>query len=105
MKFLNQLFKLAKYCIITDDMHFNGLQLFFMFSGLFNRVILQSGSAFCHWSYTENVAQKTKHVANMMGCPTNNSVDTVKCLRSRPGISITKSIVNFMVVLFLLIVQ
>ncbi|XP_060868814.1 esterase E4-like [Metopolophium dirhodum] len=67
-----------------------------MSKGLFNRVILQSGSAFCHWSYAENVAQKTKHVANMLGCPTNNSVNIVECLRSRLGTSITKSFINFM---------
>lgn len=75
-----------------------------MFSELFNRVILQSGSAFCHWSYAENIAQKTKHVANMLGCPTNDSVDIVECLRSRPGTSITKSLADFMVNIFFIIV-
>ncbi|XP_022171534.1 esterase FE4-like, partial [Myzus persicae] len=67
-----------------------------MSKGLFNRAILQSGSAFCHWSYTENVAQKTKYIANLLGCPTNNSVEIVECLRSRPGTDIAKSFVNFM---------
>ncbi|CAI6344725.1 unnamed protein product [Macrosiphum euphorbiae] len=67
-----------------------------MSKGLFNRAILQSGSAFCHWSYTENVDQKTKFVANMLGCPTNNSLEIVECLRSRPGKDIIQSIINFM---------
>ncbi|XP_025192338.1 esterase E4-like isoform X2 [Melanaphis sacchari] len=67
-----------------------------MSNGLFNRAILQSGSAFCHWSYTENVEQKTKYIANMLGCPTNNSVDIVECLRSRPGLAIAKSFIEFM---------
>ncbi|CAH1711822.1 esterase E4-like isoform X1 [Aphis gossypii] len=67
-----------------------------MSNGLFNQAILQSGSAFCHWSYTENVAQKTKYIANMLGCPTNNSEDIVECLRSRPGSVIAKSFIEFM---------
>ncbi|CAI6350717.1 unnamed protein product [Macrosiphum euphorbiae] len=67
-----------------------------MSKGLFNRVIIQSGSAFCHWSHTENVDQKTKYVANMLGCPTNNSLEIVECLRSRPGKDIAQSIINFM---------
>ncbi|KAL4121714.1 hypothetical protein QTP88_014173 [Uroleucon formosanum] len=67
-----------------------------MSKGLFHRAILQSGSAFCHWSYTENVDQKTKYIASLLGCPTNNSVDIVECLRSRPATEIAKSFLNFM---------
>lgn len=67
-----------------------------MSKGLFNRAIIQSGSAFCHWSTAENVAQKTKYIANLMGCPTNNSVEIVECLRSRPAKAIAKSYLNFM---------
>lgn len=65
--------------------------------GLFNRAIMQSGSAYCHWSYTENVAQKTKTVAEMLGCPTSNSQDIIKCLRSRPGKTIAETVFQFMV--------
>ncbi|CAI6374089.1 unnamed protein product [Macrosiphum euphorbiae] len=67
-----------------------------MSKGLFHRAILQSGSAFCHWSYAENVDQKTKYIASLLGCPTNNSVDIVECLRSRPGTEIAKSFLHFM---------
>ncbi|XP_026808622.1 esterase E4-like [Rhopalosiphum maidis] len=67
-----------------------------MSRGLFNRAILQSGSAFCHWSYTENVAEKTKYIANILGCPTSNSIDIVECLRSRPGLAIAKLFIEFM---------
>lgn len=65
--------------------------------GLFNRAILQSGSAYCHWAYTENVTQKTKDVAEMLGCPTSNSIDIVECLRTRPGKNIAESVKYFMV--------
>ncbi|CAI6376484.1 unnamed protein product [Macrosiphum euphorbiae] len=67
-----------------------------MSKGLFNRAIIQSGSAFCHWSNNKNVEQKTKYVANLLGCPTNNSLEIVECLRSRPGKDIAQSIINFM---------
>uniref|UniRef100_A0A2S2QZ43 Carboxylic ester hydrolase n=1 Tax=Sipha flava TaxID=143950 RepID=A0A2S2QZ43_9HEMI len=66
-----------------------------MSRGLFNRAILQSGSAFCNWAYTENVVQKTKFVANILGCQTNNSMDIVRCLLSRPGKSIAESVSYF----------
>jgi carboxylesterase type B len=71
--------------------------LCWLFKGLFNRAILQSGSAFCNWAYTENVVQKTKFVANILGCQTNNSMDIVRCLLSRPGKSIAESVSYFTV--------
>ncbi|VVC27653.1 Hypothetical protein CINCED_3A014226 [Cinara cedri] len=64
--------------------------------GLFNRVIAESGSALCHWAYTENVVEKTKALAEFLGCPTYYSTDTVKCLRSRPALAITESLKNFL---------
>lgn len=70
---------------------------FIMIKGLFNRAISQSGSAFCHWAYTENAVQKTKELAENLGCPTYYSKDTIKCLRSRPALAITKSLSNFLV--------
>lgn len=68
-----------------------------MYKGLFNRAIAESGSAFCHWAYTENAVQKTKELAEYLGCPTYYSKDTIKCLRSRPAVAITQSLINFMV--------
>jgi len=67
-----------------------------MSKGLFNRAIIQSGSAYCNWAYTENVIQKTKYVAKMLGCPTDNSMDIVECLRTRSTKAITESIEHFM---------
>jgi len=67
-----------------------------MSKGLFNRAILQSGSAYCNWAYTENVTQKTKYVAKILGCPTDSSVNIVDCLRSRSTKAITESIEHFM---------
>lgn len=65
--------------------------------GLFNRGIAESGSAFCHWAYAENVVQKTKELAELLGCPTYYSKDTIKCLRSRPATAIVDSMKNFLV--------
>ncbi|VVC28330.1 Hypothetical protein CINCED_3A016091 [Cinara cedri] len=64
--------------------------------GLFNRAILQSGSAYCHWSYAENVTQKTSRVAEILGCPTSSSEKIVECLRSRPARKIAESAIEFM---------
>lgn len=68
-----------------------------MYKGLFNRAIAESGSSFCHWAYTENVVQKTKELAEILGCPTYYSKDTIKCLRSRPALAIATSLINFLV--------
>lgn len=70
-------------------------------TGLFNRGIAESGSAFCNWAYTENTIQKTKELAESLGCPTYYSKDTVKCLRSRPALAIANSLKNFLVRIFL----
>ncbi|VVC27649.1 Hypothetical protein CINCED_3A001615 [Cinara cedri] len=67
-----------------------------MSAGLFNRAIAESGSALCHWAYTENVVQKTKSLAEFLGCPTYYSKDTIKCLRSRPALAIAESLKQFL---------
>lgn len=72
-----------------------------LFVGLFNRAILQSGSAFCPWAFTENVTQKTLYVAKILGCSTDNSVDIVKCLLSRPANQIAGSVKHFMVNMYI----
>ncbi|XP_050428959.1 esterase E4-like [Adelges cooleyi] len=64
--------------------------------GLFSRAVAMSGSIHCPWAYAENVVQKTKHLADLLGCPTYYSKDTIKCLRSRPGVAIVQSLKNFM---------
>lgn len=70
--------------------------------GLFNRAIAESGSAFCHWALAENAVEKTKELAESLGCPTYYTKDTVKCLRSRPATAIAESLKNFMVITFYL---
>eukprot|EP00102_Acyrthosiphon_pisum_P017441 XP_008188838.1 PREDICTED: esterase FE4-like [Acyrthosiphon pisum] len=67
-----------------------------MSEGLFHRGIVESGSAFCGWALTENTIQKTKELAESLGCPTYYSKDTVKCLRSRPALAIADSLKNFL---------
>ncbi|KAE9536014.1 hypothetical protein AGLY_007915 [Aphis glycines] len=67
-----------------------------MSQGLFNRGIAESGSAFCNWAITENTIQKTKELAESLGCPTYYSKDTIKCLRSRPALAIANSLKNFL---------
>ncbi|XP_025194118.1 esterase E4-like [Melanaphis sacchari] len=67
-----------------------------MSQGLFNRGIAESGSAFCGWANTEKTIQKTKELAELLGCPTYYSKDTVKCLRSRPALAITNALKNFL---------
>lgn len=65
---------------------------------------MQSGSAYCHWSYTENVAEKTKTVAALLGCPTSNSQDIIECLRSRPGKTIAETVAHFMVNITIIVI-
>ncbi|XP_003247261.1 esterase E4 isoform X1 [Acyrthosiphon pisum] len=67
-----------------------------MSEGLFHRGIAESGSAFCAWALAENTIQKTKELAESLGCPTYYSKDTVKCLRSRPELAIADSLKNFL---------
>ncbi|XP_050548741.1 esterase E4-like [Daktulosphaira vitifoliae] len=67
-----------------------------MSMGLFNKAIGMSGSAHCHWAYSENIVEKTKQLAEFLGCPTYYSKDTIKCLRSRPAVAIAESVKNFM---------
>ncbi|KAF0769982.1 esterase E4-like [Aphis craccivora] len=67
-----------------------------MSQGLFNRGIAESGSAFCNWANTKNTIQKTKELAESLGCPTYYSKDTIKCLRSRPALAIANSLKNFL---------
>ncbi|XP_025411215.1 esterase E4-like [Sipha flava] len=64
--------------------------------GLFNRAIAESGSAFCHWAYAENVVSKTTQLAESLGCPTYCPAAIIKCLRSRPAMAIVQSLENFM---------
>ncbi|XP_023233121.1 neuroligin-4, Y-linked-like [Centruroides sculpturatus] len=53
-------------------------------SGLFNRAILQSGSALSSWAIANDAISYTHHLANRLACPTKNNVLLVECMRQRP---------------------
>lgn len=62
-----------------------------------------SGTAFDCWTQTENALEKAKHVATLMGCPTLNIKEMVRCLRYRPANAMVESTREFMVNVFLYI--
>ncbi|KAK9884213.1 hypothetical protein WA026_005163 [Henosepilachna vigintioctopunctata] len=53
--------------------------------GLFHKAISSSGSMLNHWALMENSLSKTKQLANLVGCTTENVEEMVDCLRERPG--------------------
>ncbi|KAI5712948.1 hypothetical protein M8J75_012520 [Diaphorina citri] len=53
--------------------------------GLFQRGISMSGTSLCPWALTENLPEKTKLIANYLGCPVNSSEEMIECLRTRPA--------------------
>lgn len=62
------------------------LSIIFYFSkivlGLFKNAIIMSGVLL---KMNENPNEKAKIVANELGCPTNDSLSMVNCLRNRPA--------------------
>ncbi|CAL1282269.1 unnamed protein product [Larinioides sclopetarius] len=52
--------------------------------GLFQRVILQSGSAFSPWALAHEAMTFTRHVARKLGCPVLDHPALVRCMRQRP---------------------
>ncbi|XP_076627824.1 juvenile hormone esterase [Colletes latitarsis] len=67
-----------------------------MSAGLFQGGISFSGTAFDCWTQTENMLEKTKHVATLMGCPTGNLKEMVRCLRYRPPRAMVQSAHEFL---------
>ncbi|XP_076182913.1 carboxylic ester hydrolase-like [Ptiloglossa arizonensis] len=67
-----------------------------MSAGLFQGGISISGTAFDCWAQTENMLEKSKHVATLMGCPTGNIKEMVRCLRYRPSRSMVETTHEFM---------
>ncbi|XP_023242067.1 neuroligin-4, X-linked-like isoform X1 [Centruroides sculpturatus] len=53
-------------------------------AGLFHRAILQSGSALSPWSIAHDAHTYTRHLARILGCPTEESLPLVECMRQRP---------------------
>ncbi|XP_078045163.1 juvenile hormone esterase [Augochlora pura] len=67
-----------------------------MSAGLFQAGISVSGTAFSCWTQTENALEKAKKVAALMGCPTANKREMVRCLRFRPSRALVQSAQEFM---------
>ena len=51
--------------------------------GLFQRAILQSGTALCPWALTKSPATYLKKLAEHLGCPLENSGEILRCLRDK----------------------
>ncbi|XP_043273322.1 uncharacterized protein [Venturia canescens] len=64
--------------------------------GLFARGISFSGTAFDCWTQTENAAEKAKKLGSILGCPSENNVELIKCLQERPARSILQADGDFM---------
>ncbi|CAH1394632.1 unnamed protein product [Nezara viridula] len=61
--------------------------------GLFQKAICISGVAMNPWAMAENPKERTMVIATDLGCPTNDSLIMIKCLRNRPAehiIALTK---------------
>ncbi|KFM58800.1 Neuroligin-3, partial [Stegodyphus mimosarum] len=54
-----------------------------MAKGLFQRVVLQSGSAFSPWAVAHEAMTFTRHVARKLGCPVLDHPALVRCMRQR----------------------
>ncbi|XP_014273009.1 esterase FE4 [Halyomorpha halys] len=53
--------------------------------GLFKGAICASGSSLNPWAFAENVREKSFFVARELGCPAEDSLSMIKCLRRRPA--------------------
>ncbi|XP_053988697.1 carboxylic ester hydrolase-like isoform X2 [Hylaeus volcanicus] len=67
-----------------------------MSAGLFQGGISISGTTFDCWTQAENMLEKSKRVAALMGCPTGNTREMVRCLRYRPPTAMVESTSEFM---------
>lgn len=52
------------------------------------------------WAITEGAPEKAKKVASIVGCPTGNVGEMVKCLKTRPARQIARTDMDFMPWLF-----
>lgn len=63
--------------------------------GLFQRGISQSGCALNPWVLMENARERTKKLADSVGCPTDTSEEILKCLKSKPARHIVQAVNHF----------
>ncbi|VEN62744.1 unnamed protein product [Callosobruchus maculatus] len=68
--------------------------------GLFNRGISQSGCTLNSWVLVENPLEKTKKIAESVGCSTSSNKKMVECLKSKPARQITYAVGNLQPWLF-----
>jgi len=58
--------------------------------GLFEKAIMQSGSAFNPWSFTENHRASAYKLANNLGCLSNDPKEILKYLKNVSAIDLVK---------------
>ncbi|GFY43665.1 neuroligin-4, X-linked [Trichonephila inaurata madagascariensis] len=61
----------------------NFLMISPMARGLFQRAIMQSGSAFSPWALARDSATFTRYLASVLDCPTRDNTALVDCIRQR----------------------
>lgn len=72
-------FQRAKWVCI-----FYWFYLVILFSELFQRVIMLSGSALANWSFSNDPVTKTEFFTKQLGCPAKfNVTETIECLQSK----------------------
>lgn len=59
------------------------LSKYILISGLFQRVILQSGSALCPWALAKDAVSHARKLAQSMNCSTRDSMKLIDCLRKK----------------------
>lgn len=68
-----------------------------MSAGLFKGGISLSGNALLPWVQAGGSAEKAKKMGALLDCPTNNNLEMIQCLRSKPAHSISQAIKHFFV--------
>ncbi|XP_017776975.1 PREDICTED: venom carboxylesterase-6-like [Nicrophorus vespilloides] len=62
---------------------------------LFHKAIIQSGTALNPWSQTENSREKALKMGAILGCPTHDTYEMLKCMKLRPGKQIVAAVKQF----------
>ena len=62
-----------------------------LLAGLFHRAISLSGSSLNAWAFAKNPKEQSIYLGKSMGCPTNNSIELVKCLKALDSDTIATS--------------
>lgn len=85
---------LAGFSAGSASVHFHVLSP--LSKGLFKAAICASGSSFNPWALAENVREKSFFVARELGCPAEDSLSMIKCLRRRPAEHIVETTKYFL---------